>query len=217
MTTTYDDLRQRMIDGDSTVTATALDKARRDSEFEALQREADDAASQREADAKHRAAVSELEADVRDATTSGLAELQTAYRQMVDAVTKLEQGLAARQDLRASLDARAKALNAREVMTHLPSLRKAADYIAAGVDEAAGRRHWIGTFGDRSILWATHELHDQAYLDQYRTDSEEYLRKAADRRAADLERAAQQRAEQKAARLEAGRQIDAQRRALGLG
>ena len=43
MTTTYTDLRQRMIDGDNTITAVQLDKARRDEEFAALQARADEA------------------------------------------------------------------------------------------------------------------------------------------------------------------------------
>lgn len=94
MTDTYTDLRQRMIDGDTTITAAQLDKARRDEEFANLQSEADAAAQARGAEQERKARLETLRADAQALGEKDFAELQKHYRTAVDSLRALRQGMA---------------------------------------------------------------------------------------------------------------------------
>lgn len=93
MTTTYDDLRQRMIDGDSSITAAQLDKARQAAEFEHVQAEAARAATERVAEAERQAAIEQVRADYDEASTSSIEHLRAARRTALDALRDLRHGM----------------------------------------------------------------------------------------------------------------------------
>lgn len=94
MSTTYTDLRQRMIDGDTTITAAQLDKARRDEEFAGLQAEAEAAARDRSAEQDRQARLDQLRADAVALAEKDFTTLQKHYRTAVDSLRALRQGMA---------------------------------------------------------------------------------------------------------------------------
>lgn len=216
MRSTYEDLRQRFIAGKEDVTATQLDKARREAEFEVLQDQAAEAAAVREASDRRGRLVAELEADVEQARTEGMAELQAAYRVIVDATQALAEGLAARRQTRAALAVRARDLEAHEVLSAVPELRTSQAYIERAVGDATGKRQVAVVPRADGLIWHTHELHDEEFIDPYRTDSG-LERLARTRQEADRQqRLDQERADRQAQRAEHDRQTHDQRAVLGL-
>lgn len=95
MTDTYDSLRQRMLDGDTTITAAQLDKARRDDDYEQLQAEAADAAADREATAQRERDIATLREDVAAFDDTGFADMQLQYETAFNALRTLRQAMTA--------------------------------------------------------------------------------------------------------------------------
>jgi hypothetical protein len=115
MTTTYQDLRERFINGEGSVTAAELDKARRDAEFEGLQAEAANAAATRQAEADRQAQIKTLTADAQELTTRGLGDLQAHYRTAVDALRALRLGMKDHNRQVFALKATARRLDAEDI------------------------------------------------------------------------------------------------------
>lgn len=93
--TTYADLRQRVLDGDDSVTAAQLEKAKRDEDFAALRREAVVLAAERSAEEQRQIEVEQLHDRARAAATTGMTEMQAHYRNALEALRALRAGMVA--------------------------------------------------------------------------------------------------------------------------
>lgn len=153
MSDTYTDLRQRMIDGDATITAAQLDKARRDEEFAGLQAEADAAAEARTAEHERQAALAALKADAQALADKDFTELQKHYRTAVDSLRALRQGMAAfnRDQYRVQAEASRRLLDGEDFGQEIPAQLNAEFELDRLVNEAKST----------AIPWHASRLHDE--------------------------------------------------------
>ncbi|WP_148576055.1 hypothetical protein [Nocardioides caldifontis] len=190
MTTTYEDLRQRMLDGDDTITAAQLDKARRDAEFEELQRQAAEAATERTAEQQRQAAIEVLRGRAEVAQTSGLSEMQAAYRKALEALRALRAGMETYNAEAGAIAGIAKKLGASDVDT--PRAFDVAHEMSRLAEQAkTDRPHRVGLFTLSRLVDADYRAEAEEDDARRRAVAKENERQ----RLADLER---QRAEREA-------------------
>lgn len=94
MTASYADLRQRIIDGDDTITPAQLDSARRQAEFDQVQVEATEAARARTAEEQRQAEVARVRAEYDQARSESVEHLKASRRAALDALSALRHGMA---------------------------------------------------------------------------------------------------------------------------
>lgn len=118
-TPTYEELRQRLIDGDTTVTQSQLDTAwaKHESQqrYAAIQSEAETAAEQRTAEEQRQAAIQTLRTRAEAANNASLTALQAAYRAALEGMRALRDGMQAYNTEAASIDRLAQELGAEDV------------------------------------------------------------------------------------------------------
>jgi hypothetical protein len=155
----YDELRDAYVNGDTSITPAQLEKARIADEMAALQAKRQRVAAEQQAQAEHDAAVEQLAADAAAAAT-GLAKLQDEYQASVLAIRALRQSITAWRAARAVLANRAKQLEARHLLAELPELADRADrysYLAVMNDDALG--NYRTSFTGASF----HDLHSPRF------------------------------------------------------
>jgi hypothetical protein len=132
------ELEQRVIDGDSTVTPSAIQKARAAAEFADLL----DEAAQRRANDQAVTARQAIEDAFRAELTTQAARLpsiQTAYANAVTALRALSEGITGWQDTRRTLEHKAKALGLTDDLDAALVSLHGRDWIATAYDEARGK------------------------------------------------------------------------------
>lgn len=169
-TMTYEELRQRVLDGDTSVTAAALEKARRDAEFAGLQGEAERLAAERAARAEQEAAVTELRAGVERLATTGLDDMRAAYRAFVSAAGALQRAVADWQASTTPLRAVANRLGAIDVLSDLPGVLAPEAYVAEAVEDFQGKYQPAGMGRQHP-----HLLHDDEFRAALRQQEEDRL------------------------------------------
>jgi hypothetical protein len=187
------ELEQRVLDGDESVTAAALAKARDAAQLADLH----DAAARRQADrdtaALRQATEDALRAEIRS-HADRLPSLRRAYATTVDALRDLSDQITDWQETRRTLEQQAKPLGlAADVDVALPDLN-GRDWVAVAHDEAVGRYQRgpatrLHDGGLRTAPVRFHILHDAKTRERITRDDEARAEARAERhRERELER-----------------------------
>jgi hypothetical protein len=131
------DLEAKILDGDTTVTAAALQKARAAVEFAELQHAADDRRAATQAAADRQATEQDHRTQVADQAAK-LTTVQAAYTAAVDALRSLNHAVDAWQDNRHRLIRRGSELGLTDAADTLVDLTRR-DWVSIANDEAHGR------------------------------------------------------------------------------
>ncbi len=110
MTSTYDNLREQILAGDTSITATQIDRARRDDDYERLRQEAGQRAAETAAETARQKAIANLQRRADKLTVP--RDLQAAYRRFVEAGQALTAGIDDHNNKIQALNAESKQLDA---------------------------------------------------------------------------------------------------------
>lgn len=189
------DLEERVLEGDTDVTADDIETARKRLDFLGLRRKAAERAEAKQADAEHQKSVEAFEQQVAEFRGASLDDARKAYNVTVEAAKILHQLLTARQDRRRRLEVTGKKLG---VDAKLGS-PVGPEYLDRAIAEAkAGQPLPNPSFNGNDPRLYLHSLSDPAVLKAANEKAaeiraEETAKKDAQRKAAEERSAAAQR------------------------
>lgn len=190
-------IERQILDGDTTVSAAALQKARAAAEFADLAAAGERRRAHLAADEARRAAEDGLRADIA-AASDDLSRMRGAYGRLVESLRSFEAEAKAWGERRGELSRRAKAMGLDADVDVLPDLSRR-DWVKTAADEAAGRYGTTSkTFTVGALTasrWRVHELHDAAARRRIDAEQVAHLERAG---AATRERDERQQAERDA-------------------